>query len=126
MGKRQCRSLEDARGCNCRLTEKEGANWTDQKQLTLKKEASTKGKFTDVPGDPSINYRVIQRVGNSDKVIGYAKPAYTPNNFHSNDLPTEGVIIKNRLMTTDTSLRKSGMMAVRLSLEMINRNLPPL
>lgn len=90
------------------LQKKEGANWTDQKQLTLKNDASTKGKFMDVPGDPAINYRVIQRVGNSDKVIGYAKPAYTPNNFHSNDLPTEGVIIKNRLMTTDTSFKKVG------------------
>lgn len=88
------------------LQKKDGENWTDLHQVPLNAGNSWKNSFPAVDRDSAITYRVIERVGNDEKVSGYEKPSYNQSSFQSTTLDAKGIIITNKLLTTDYSFKK--------------------
>lgn len=88
------------------LQKKDGENWIDLYQVSLNATNSWKNSFPAVDRDSNITYRVIERVGNVEKVSGYEKPSYSQTSFQSATLDAKGILITNKLMTTDYSFKK--------------------
>lgn len=88
------------------LQKKVGENWSDLHQIPLNATNEWENSFPAVDRDPDITYRVIERVDNVGKVPGYEKPSYSQDSFRTTNLDVEGIIITNRLMTTDYSFKK--------------------
>lgn len=88
------------------LQKKDGENWTDLHQVPLNAANNWKNSFPAVDRDSAITYRVIERIGSNEKVSGYEKPSYSQTSFKSTTLDAKGIVITNKLMTTDYSFKK--------------------
>ncbi|MDT2501122.1 SpaA isopeptide-forming pilin-related protein [Enterococcus avium] len=88
------------------LQRKDGTQWTDVHQVKLNTGNAWSAVFPAVDGKSDITYRIIERVGNLDKVPGYTKPVYSQESFTSGTLAPNGIEINNRLLTTDYSFKK--------------------
>ncbi|MFR3685704.1 MAG: SpaA isopeptide-forming pilin-related protein [Enterococcus sp.] len=88
------------------LQKKDGTQWIDLHEVKLNKGNDWTNQFPAVDGKSDITYRIIERVGNLDKVLGYAKPVYSQESFTFGTLAPNGIEINNRLLTTDYSFKK--------------------
>lgn len=90
------------------LQRKDGDSWNDLHRITLTSATSWKGTFPAVEGGSGIQYRVIEKIGNNDKVAGYGEPVYSQTAFTSENLQAEEIVMTNKLLTTDYSFKKVG------------------
>ncbi|MBU5362077.1 VWA domain-containing protein [Enterococcus raffinosus] len=88
------------------LQKKDGNRWIDLHEVDLNTENHWVNRFPAVSGNPTIEYRVIEKIGNLNRVPGYAKPVYSQESFTSSNLDSIGITITNRLLTTDYSFKK--------------------
>lgn len=86
------------------LQKNENGNWTDIQEVELNSRNNWKAEFDPVMSGSDHSYRVIEK----DRVTGYAQPEYNQNSFTSETMDAEGVLITNRLLKTDFSMKKVG------------------
>ena len=88
------------------LQRKDGTQWVNLHEVHLNEENSWAARFPAVSGNPIIEYRIIERIGDKNRVPSYANPTYSQESFTSSNLDPAGITITNRLLTTDFSFKK--------------------
>lgn len=88
------------------LQRKDGTQWVDLHEVSLNEKNTWTNQFPAVSGNSTIEYRVIERIGDKNRVPSYANPTYSQESFTSSNLDSAGITITNRLLTTDFSFKK--------------------
>ncbi|MFC0276494.1 SpaA isopeptide-forming pilin-related protein [Enterococcus devriesei] len=86
------------------LQKQSGDSWTDVAEVELTAKNQWQAEFVEVA--PGQTYRVIEQIATQKKVTGYHPPSYNQESFTAETLSSEGILITNKLLTTNYSFVK--------------------